>query len=300
MPGKYALMPIRADELAVEDPLPWHVYDSKGNLLFAKGAVLNTPGQRELVAQQGFLRESRKSVEETETSVTRKGKENRSSKDASKEVVTMMDQIKWMIGETLDLQPHDNPDVRYNVRLIGFARNKSVIVSAPVIDDKLAFVREGQTFVIRSFFGKRAYAFTASVLKCVYTPYSYLHLSYPSQVRLATVRKGARAKVRIIASVKLGESERTGAATLVDMSVGGTSAVATQVLGEKGERGRVVFRIVIDEHEHFMTLNAILRSVTASEKGNEYRHGFEFIDTTLQERLVLSAFVNQILVEMSE
>lgn len=84
------------------------------------------------------------------------------------------------------------------------------------------------------------------------------------------------------------------------MSVGGTSGIATKVLGEKGEEGNVIFKINVAEQEHFLTLKTILRSVTASENSNEFRHGFEFVDMTVHERLVLSAFVNQILAEVND
>jgi hypothetical protein len=58
-----------------------------------------------------------------------------------------------------------------------------------------------------------------------YMPFSYLHLSYPRQVRSTTIRQGARATVRIIASVTIGNPEQTAAATLGDLSMGGTSGV---------------------------------------------------------------------------
>jgi len=300
--NKYSLVPIRSDELSVRTPLPWSVYDSRDNLLLVKGFVLESASQIEMMAQQGYFRDygrassrrsTGRSIRDGET-VSNQARENK------RELVTSMDQIKWLVGEALDLQLHDNADIRYNVRLIGFARNKSVFVSAPIVDDKLAFVREGQMFIVRSFFGKRAYAFPASVIKCLHSPHPYLHLSYPSQVRLATVRRGARAEIRAIASITLGEPERIGAATLVDMSIGGTSCVANQVLGEKGESGTVVFKINVAEQDHIMTLKAVLRSVTNSENNSEYRHGFEFFDMTVHERLVISAFVNQILVDVND
>lgn len=300
--NKYSLVPIRSDELSVRTPLPWSVYDSRDNLLLVKGFILESASQIETMAEQGYFRDYGRSSSRRRTGRSISGEEIRGDqvRESQRELVASMDQINWLVGEALDLQLHDNADIRYNVRLIGFTRNKSVLVSAPIVDDKLAFVREGQTFVVRSFFGKRAYAFSASVIKCVHSPHSYLHLSYPSQVRLATVRKGARAEMRSIASVTLGAPERIGAATLVDMSIGGTSCVATHVLGEKGESGTVVFKINVAEQDHIMTLKAVLRSVTTSENKSEYRHGFEFFDMTVHERLVLSAFVNQILVEVND
>jgi hypothetical protein len=41
----------------------------------------------------------------------------------------------------------------------------------------------------------------------------------------------------------------------------------------------------------------VLRSVAPAEYGEGFRHGFEFIDTTAHEKLILSAFVHQTIIE---
>jgi c-di-GMP-binding flagellar brake protein YcgR len=202
-----------------------------------------------------------------------------------------------VVGETLYMQAVDNSSVRYTVRLIGYAKNKSVIVTAPTQEGKFEFIRDGQAFVVRAFSGKKAFAFLASAVKTVHTPYPYLHLSYPKEMRCTVVRRGIRAQVKIIASVTFGRPERTAAAMLLDLSTGGSSGNIKEEIGRKGDEGYVKFKVHVAGVDEFVSLKAVLRSVVPAENNEGFRHGFEFIDTNVRDRLVLTAFVHQTLVE---
>lgn len=214
-----------------------------------------------------------------------------------KEIVETMEEVHWRIGEALQLQPHDNPNIRYAVHLIGFMRNRSVFLTAPALDGKFVLIRDGQTFVVRAFSGKKAYAFTAAAMKSMHSPHPYLMLSYPKEVRCTIVRQSARIDVKMIASVSLGKPERTNGATLIDLSVGGTSAIVKEPLGIKGEEGRLKFKVHVAEVDAYLNLPVVLRSVSKLDSGDAYRHGFEFVDVPDTERLALSAFVHQTLAE---
>ena len=288
---------VRPAEISVGKPLLWSVYDADGNLLLKSGFVIESQNQVAALAQNGFFRDSRWDADANRRSEARGSDAPEAAPAAAKETIVSMEDIHWRIGESLSLQPHDNPTLRYSVRLIGFVKNKSVMLTAPTLDGKFSFVRDGQTFVIRSFSGKKAYAFTAAAVKSVHAPYPYLHISYPQQVRATAIRKGARAAVKIIASVSLGQPVRTVATTLIDLSVGGASGIARQAFGAKGEGGQIKFKLHVAEHTAFLSLNAVLRSVTLSEGGDVYNHGFEFIDVPVDERMILSAFVHQTLAE---
>ncbi|WP_151636300.1 flagellar brake protein [Noviherbaspirillum aerium] len=305
-----SLIPVRAGDLAVGAPLPRPIYDWHGNLLLAKGYVLENQGQLDELLDNGFMHDSawdfnplsaarppQEPVRQPavpESSVQGAGRNEDSS---AKTVVVGMDDVRWYVGETLYLQQIDSPSVRYTVRMIGFVRNKTVFVTAPSTDGKLDFIRDGQTFIVRSFSGKKAYAFVAAAVKSVHSPHPYLHLSYPKEVRCTVVRKGVRAEVKIIASVSLGSPDRTAAATLTDMSMGGTSGTIKQILGTKGEEGLIKFKVHAAGQDEFLSLRMVLRSVAPSEHGEGFKHGFEFLDVSIHDRLILSAFVHQTLAE---
>ncbi|MBC3935026.1 flagellar brake protein [Undibacterium sp. CY7W] len=217
--------------------------------------------------------------------------------ELNKESVIELDSVRWHVGEVFFLQTQDNAGIRYTVRLIGYAKNKSLMLTAPMLDGKAALIREGQGFIVRAFPGKKAYAFTSSLIKYVYSPFPYLHLAYPREVRATTIRQAARATVKIIASVTIGNPEQTAAASLGDLSMGGTSGIIKRQLGRKGDTGTVKFRVNAAGSDEYLSLNVILRSVAPTDNGLEFRHGFEFVDLSPQARLILSAFVHQTLAE---
>jgi c-di-GMP-binding flagellar brake protein YcgR len=307
-----SLIPVRPSDLAIGKPLKFPVYDWHGKMLLDAGAVIGSQAQLDGLINNGFIHDASWDIALTQTRlaspvIARSDKSRVSGSkvtpdediSGSKEIIADMDEIRWYVGETLYLQLADKPSARYVVKLIGFVKGKTVFVTPPVLDGKFEFVREGQTFIVRAFSGKKAYAFTAAAVKSVHSPHPYLHLSYPKQVRCTVVRQGARAEVKIIASVSVGNPEQTGAATLTDLSVGGASGMMKDLLGKKGEAGQLKMKVQVAGEDEYLNLKMIMRSVATLENGEGFKYGFEFIDLSPHEKVVLAAFVNQTLVEMS-
>ncbi|MFJ3044222.1 flagellar brake protein [Herbaspirillum chlorophenolicum] len=313
-----SLVPIRAAELTLGQPVPWSIYNDSGELLLARGNLVESQNQLDGLVQQGLFRNEKWSARPpaaagTPTRPSEPVKAARMSDaptpkpaaaSSTQETVVGMDEVRWQIGEVLSLQLQESPGVRYGVSLIGHIKNKSVLVTAPMQDGKYIFVREGQSFVVRVFSGRRAYAFTAAALKYQHSPHAYLHLSYPREVRCAVIRQGARAKINLVASVSLDDAH-SAAATLTDLSMGGASGVMTQTLAKKGVRGRLKFKVHVAGEDKYLNLEMILRSVERNAADNtngngqeEIRHGFEFVDVSVTDRLILSAFVHQKLAEL--
>ena len=304
-----SLIPVRGSELSIGKPVPRAIYDWHGNLLLAAGCMVESRSQLDGLINNGFIHDSAwdlapKPVRDPlltaaarRVSAPAGPAAGEPAANANKDVVVGMDDVRWYVGETLYLQQIDNPAIRYTVRLIGYIKNKTVMVTAPAIDGKLEFVRDGQTFIVRAFAGKKAYAFVTSAMKSVHSPHPYLHLTFPKEVRCTVVRRGVRAEVNIIASVALDNPERVSAAVLTDLSMGGASGTLKQVLGQKGEEGQIKFKVHAAGQDEFLNLKTVLRSVAPSEGGDGYKHGFEFLDVPIHDRLILSAFVHQILAD---
>lgn len=301
MTDTVALIPIRPSEIEIGKPLRRPVYDGQGNLLLASGFVVESENQLNGLLENGFFHSDKWSAERPAVAdATAPSKGSSGAKDAhvsEKEILVEMGDVKWGVGETLYLQVLDNAACRYSVKLIGFVKNKTVFVTAPVSDGKFEFIREGQTFIVRAFSGKKAYAFMASAVKSVHTPHPYLHLSYPKQVRCNVVRQGARADVKIIGAINIGD--RSGAGILTDLSMGGASVTGKEAMGAKGASGRLKFKLQAAGQDQFMDLETILRWVGPVENGEGFKHGFEFVDVVPHDRLILSAFVHQTLVDNS-
>lgn len=299
-----SLIPVRPADLAVGKPLQRAIYDENGHLLLKIGYVIESQNQLAGLIRHGFIKDygwetSGRPKEQLLVKPARKAGEAPAlaPEKPPKEVMVAMDEVRWYVGETLYLQQIDNPSIRYNVQLIGFCKGKSVIVTSPTVDGKLEFVRDGQTFVVRAFSGKKAYAFVTVVMRSVHVPYPYLHLSYPKELRCTVVRRGARAQVKIPASVSLGQPERTTEVMLNDLSVCGTSGLSKQVLGNKGEEGLIRFKVCAAEQDEPLNFKAVLRSVAPADSGEGFKHGFEFLDVSTHDHLILSAFVHQTLAE---
>lgn len=314
MTGFDSLLPIIPAKVAVGEAAPWAIYDSWGNLLHPLGEIIENQEQLSNLLENGHYTDAgwdsvtpvhttqeivNKSAHEVTSGIGSSSNVVKNSGSEHKESIMLdLDSVRWHVGEAFYLQVHDNPAIRYTVKLIGFVKNKSILVSAPLIDGKVALIRDGQTFIVRAFPGKKAYAFSSSALKSVFSPHPYLHLSYPKLVRCTTIRKNSRATVKIIASVTIGEPGETAAATLTDLSMGGTSGIIKKPLGKKNDTGVIKFKVNVIGSDEFLALNVVLRSITPTENSNEFRHGFEFIDVPTQSNLILSAFVHQTLAEI--
>ncbi|MEC5218339.1 c-di-GMP-binding flagellar brake protein YcgR [Actimicrobium sp. GrIS 1.19] len=303
MTESVSLIPVRAAEVVVGKPLPRAVYDWHGNLLLASGYVIENAAQAAGLLDSGYFQDS--SWDAPAKPLPPIQNVNRlvevtappKPETAASEIAINMEDVRWHIGETLYLQLQDKPAMRYSVKLIGFVKGKTIFVTAPTVDGKYELIREGQTFVARAFSGKKAYAFISSAVKSVHTPHPYLHLSYPKQLRCTVVRQTSRVGVRLIAAILLGAPERNAAGTITDLSMGGASVVAKEPLGEKGEAGRIKLKLHVADQDSFLNLKTVLRAVIPAETGQGYRHGFEFVDVPVSDRLILSAFVHQTLVE---
>ncbi|MFZ6691104.1 flagellar brake protein [Undibacterium sp. SXout20W] len=297
------LMPLKHSEISVGQTINWAIYNQDGQVLFEAGLHIEDQQQLNHLLEVGYceadmLWDSIPSKIDLAEKPATETSSQKPAEELNKESIIELDSVRWTVGEVFYLQTHDQVATRYTVRLIGFVKNKSLLVTAPTVNGKSVMIREGQTFIIRAFPGKKAYAFTASLIKYVFSPHDYLHLSYPKQVRSTTIRQGARANVKIIASVTIGDPEQTAAATLGDLSMGGTSGIIKRQLGQKGDTGVIKFKVNAAGNDEFLTLKTILRSIAPTDNSTEFRHGFEFTDVSPQATLILSAFVHQTLAEM--
>jgi len=322
-----ALTPINKEQLKLGQALPWAVYDAWGNTLHEAGTVIKDQEELNLIVEDGYFEDYLDDKDADNAQVLPKASQANSfsqpapkldvklnpieiselnensnpnnTSDLNKESVMLdLDSVRWQVGETFFLQVHDNASIRYTVRLIGFVKNQSILVTAPRIDGRGAIIRDGQTFIVRAFPGKKAYAFTASALKSVYTPHPYLHLSYPKIVRCTAIRQSSRASVKIIASLSVGEPEQIGAATLTDISMGGTSGLLKRSIGKKGDSGVIKFKVNTAGEDAYLIIPLVIRSIVQTENSEEFRYGFEFVNIPTQSKIILSSFVHQTLAEI--
>ncbi|MFN3595454.1 MAG: flagellar brake protein, partial [Thiobacillaceae bacterium] len=165
---KDALIPVRKADIAIGKPLPWAVYDAHHVLLLNKGVVVTSEHQLETLIEKGLYREGRPRALDP----LRPQREEMFQDQPLEGGVDMpFDRLHLAPGDLLQMQVlQEGGDERYNVRLIGMLKGKSVLVTHPVVDETLIFVREGQNFLVRAFSGMNACGFKTRVLKANLTP----------------------------------------------------------------------------------------------------------------------------------
>ena len=298
-------IPIRKTDIEIGKPLPWSVYDGDRKLLLRRGFVVENQAQIEALAVKGLFRDSsgRDAGGAPRRAPEGSAESGKGEQGADRSV--SLDEIKLNIGDPVQLQMQiGQTESRYYVKLIGYLKGKSVLVTAPEAGGNLFYVREGQAFVVRFFFGKNAYAFTANVTRASTIPYPHLHLSYPSHVRGLVVRSGERVSTRLICSVTPCDDAGIPAAAgvITNLSVGGALLVSKTQMGKKGEHLSVKFRINIREIEFFVTVDATICSVSKDGpggSGEEFSHGLRFEDLPSEEAIALTAYIYQKLVAES-
>jgi len=299
-----ALVPVRARELLVGQPSPWPIYNDMGDLLLARGSMIDTQSQFEGLLEHGLFR-NEKWGEEPDTDsvplpksldVLQKRRRSKGLRPPApgrgQESIVGMDEVRWRIGDALTVQLKEVPEVRYNISLIGSLAGKSVLVSAPVKEGKYIHLRDGQIVIVRALSGRRAYAFATSVLKYQNLPYPYLHLACPREVRCTVIRQDARVEVDLDAFLTIGTA-LPAKISLLDISVGGVSGIGNFLGSGKDATGRLRFIVNVAGEERGLDLDVVLRTVEADADPHYAKYGLEFVDLSARDRVILSAFVYQ-------
>jgi hypothetical protein len=215
------------------------------------------------------------------------------------------DAIRFVPGDVLQLELTLQEDLlRLPVRIVGFLKQKSIVVTAPLRHGHLVPVREQQPFIAKAFSGQNICGFDTTVLKVSSRPYAYLHLEFPDSIRMVRVRKSARAFVELKAEIsRQQESAAVVEATIVDISITGARLIATTHVGDKGQKIRLAFSIQVDEsHTEAVVIDAWVRFVGEEpciDGQPQHIVGLEFDDLSRHSRLVVMNLVHQYLLSHS-
>lgn len=294
------MVPVRKAEIEIGKPLGFAVYDVDHNLLLNRGVVVMSDNQVEVLLQKGLYRER---VREKSGHVAARLEDDKPAEAGGgyakpQEENLSFDAIKLMPGDALQLQPLlEGQTERFTVHVIGVMKPRSVLVTMPVVEGKLIFVRDGQTYLVRAFSGLNVCAFKARVLKSQLQPFPYLHLSYPDSVQAMRIRKAMRAPASIIVAVQQSEEgKQIGAGKLVDISVGGARMLSSMALGEKGDALWLSFKVKLGDMEEYVKTPVVIRSQGEEddEQGKRMKaFGIQFGELAQSQRLIIMNLVYQ-------
>jgi c-di-GMP-binding flagellar brake protein YcgR len=205
------------------------------------------------------------------------------------------------IGDSLQLQDFSSTKQRYYVKLIGYLNKRSVLVSHPIQDEKLVFVKEGESFIVRGFSRIKTYEFSANVISVCLAPYPYLHLSFPAQIETMHMRSTLRIRLKLVCSIESSSLALKVPATIEDMSISGARIQAKREFGHVDEEVNVSFRLPVDGENQTFVVPAVIRNVrneTDSTTGESFViHGLEFFQPEGMERMALQNFIYKTMAE---
>jgi c-di-GMP-binding flagellar brake protein YcgR len=296
------LQPVRPEDIPLGVPLAWHVYDKSGNLLMREGALVENQRQIDGLCAKGLFREkiavNRSRLEQRSEP---EGKSRLTEKSMPAAQVEELLDLKIGIGDTVQLQDISSDKQRYFVRMIGFLNKRSVLVSHPRQDEKLSYIKEGAGFLVRGFAGTKTYEFNSNVINVCLTPYPYLHLAFPAQVKSINMRGAVRIKLRLVCSIESQETGAKTAAIIEDMSISGARIQAGKPFGKVGEAVSMNLRLQVAEENQVFMIAAMIRNVHQeldTQTGAEiYMHGMEFIQTQSVDLTVLQNYIYKSMLE---
>lgn len=279
---------VDANDLDVGTALRFPLYDSGGRLLLKRGHVVESVDEREQLIGRGLYRSlSERPSPSTPPRVTVEA-------PPSRETLVAIHATKLRIGDTLLMQGSANAQ-RLSVKLIGYLRNRGLIVTEPEAGGDFVMLKEGQSFVVRFFSGKSAYAFASTVTKHTSVPFPHVCLSYPREVRGLVIRNDSRVDVDLVAAVGMdGEGEaRDESGKIVNLSTGGAALRSKERLGHIGDVIKVKFELLIGDLQTSVAFDSVIRVASKDDLDPTmpYLHGMQFIEPEQSMKLAVAAYV---------
>lgn len=296
------LQPVARLDVRLGRPIPFPVYDRSGRLLLAAGQVVNDARALDALIERGlycnprwtwgydgYVRDARVDEDDNGPATDGWGSSRPSGSRASKRnrpTPSWRMLRVWSEGS--------NPDEAMTVKLIGVHEGKTLVITAPERDGKLAFVKEGNVYCFRGFSGELVYEFKAAVHKTRFEPYPYLHVDWPQdwQMSRRRLREARRVSVEVPCIVYPdGEgSEVFVKAVINDLSVGGASVTFKDQVPKLQSRVRLAFRLPVGGQQVLFEITAdVVRH--ADKTSLEPSAGLHFDKLSEIERLALHAYV---------
>jgi hypothetical protein len=205
------------------------------------------------------------------------------------------------VGDRLQLQlPAMLGPERPVVRLIGYIRGVSILVTAPVASTGMPIeLVEGEEVIVRLFSALAVYGFPASVVRLCRGPIAHLHLEFPSEVQGRVIRAERRIRTNVITSVAVTSSvDEPVPALITNLSPTGCMLDAQRKIGDRDTHVRISLQLSPHGQEHLLELDAVIRSAEDIDGSPKTRHGIKFNELPPHTSLVLHSYIYHQLVEL--
>ncbi len=265
------LQPASIEDIPVGQPLLWDLYDNTGKIVLAKGAVVSS---REQLEQLGELkREAEKAHEPVQHG-------------------TFPPQgVKPQIGERIQFRLlARSSQIHYSAKLIGYIAKQTILVTVPLVNGSPLILLDGEQIEMRMVTGSNIVVFKTAIQRICISPVHYMHLDYPTSMRMQKLRKSPWARVNLDATVSTAGGARQ-IARIVNLSTDGAQLIAPPI-GNKGEAIRVAFDAALDGLKTTLDLEArIMRVQEANDAERMATYGVSFSNTSIEHALWLKALI---------
>lgn len=210
--------------------------------------------------------------------------------------------MRLRIGDRIQLQvPISASLERHVVKLIGYVENVTLMVTAPMMNGLRVNLVENDPIVARVFSAQRAFGFSSTVERVCRIPYEYLHLSFPTQIQGAVIRKAPRVRTRIVASIAGPDGgEERSSGLIANISADGALVKTRRGLFAKDDTIQLAFRINVHNLDAYLSLPAVVRSVNDEEADDGTplaSYGTQFSNLGANDAMILQSMIYQQMVE---
>ncbi|MDX1491920.1 MAG: flagellar brake protein [Pseudohongiellaceae bacterium] len=203
------------------------------------------------------------------------------------------EELKLLPGTPLQLQFHHAPDTRERSLLVGYLKNKGLVISTPMVKGSPRPVKVGQKLNVRFFSSESgsAVAFSSQAIHVTVAPFPQVYLAYPSEIATGEVRKAVRVATDLIATVKIGGGDSLSM-SIVDLSTSGCRVESARSLGTAGDRIILLTKVEAAGSQHILQLPSVIKIVMDDESSAGVRsYGLAFEDLSAEVNLILHAYV---------
>ncbi len=297
------LSPLPVADIKLGEALPFAIFDRQGQLLLAAGQSVHSQKKLDELAQKGLFHNPRWM---SDTFVNPKARgtvkpETESRVVAKKAAAADPSET----GSTLKMSV-EGADEAFVVRLIGTLDKEAFIVSHPMRDKSFVFVKEGQIWEFRSFYGRSVYRFTAQVEKVLLSPIPLVIVSWPQETHVESkvIRAARRVSTTLPASMRRFKDQVKDVylnGIIENLSTGGLEfSTSHEATIQKGELVQLAFQLNFGERKFILEPNAQVMSVSSPDDRGQSRYGIAFQDLSDQNFASIHAYVSDRLIQRIE
>ncbi|WP_370262560.1 PilZ domain-containing protein [Limnobacter sp.] len=274
------LSPLPKGEVELGKPLPFAIYDQQGTLLLAAGQTIATSKQLDELSGKGLYHNPRWATPAYGKQALGTVKPEAGGVKTSYVKAQVEDPSETGINLRMIAQTGGEA---FQVKLVGTYGREAFVVTHPMRDGKCVFVKEGQLWDFKSFFGLSMYKFTAMVDKVLLSPHPLLVMSWPQpqQFEARAVRTTRRVNCELPAVVRHPRLGEPCNGIIANMSTGGVE-FKTPVNGpfEVGQVLSLSFQALLADRKFVLELQGKVVSLGVQAELRSLGISFVELDNT--------------------